>query len=107
MKDPKSFLEELREQDVSLFLQDGQLRYDAPPGVVSKPLLDAIREHKAALVDYLTQQPAPPPDVNSGPQPRANELLRIPLSSEQRRMWFLTLLEGDRLLCLQHAPCGA
>jgi hypothetical protein len=43
----------LRRCDVKLWVEDGQLSYDAPDGALTPGLLEQVRERKSALIDLL------------------------------------------------------
>ncbi|MEI8394797.1 MAG: amino acid adenylation domain-containing protein [Rhodospirillaceae bacterium] len=70
-----ALLSELLAQDIRLWLADGKLRFNAPPGVLTEALRQRIAEARSALIEHLSR-------------PRA-----APLSFGQERMWFLNRLE--------------
>ena len=51
-----SIIRALHARGVSLSVHGGSIRYDAPPGAMSNDLLDAIRAHKAAIIEALTAE---------------------------------------------------
>ena len=103
MNDLSALLQELREKDVFLSLQDGNLGFDAPPGVMTGRLLDDIRANKQALIDHLEAEALLDLARAKAPQPRSQQS-RIPLSREQQRMWFLSLLEGENSYAYNMPP---
>ncbi len=74
MTDLSALLAELAALDIRLRLDDGVLRYSAPPGVFDEALKTRVRDRRDALIAHLAK-PAP-------------------LSVGQERMWFLNRLEG-------------
>ena len=52
-------LERLEALDVVLRVEDGRLRYDAPAGVMTPELLDALRSHKPALIEMFAGEAGP------------------------------------------------
>jgi iturin family lipopeptide synthetase A len=67
-------LEYVGAHDVRLSVVADSLRYDAPAGAATQELLDALRAHKARLVDRLSAPDADRP------------VARAPLSDQQERM---------------------
>ena len=81
MKTPGELLHLLRGLGVVLTLEDDRLRVNAPKGVVTPEMREALTAHKAAVVDLLRQ---------ASPSPGANAL-----SHSQQRLWFLAQLKPD------------
>jgi amino acid adenylation domain-containing protein len=87
------FLRRLRELDVRVETQDGQLRVDAPEDALSEDLKAELRARKSDLLSFLktaeqSSSSLPPvtPRQTDGP---------APLSYSQQRLWMLDqLLEG-------------
>lgn len=77
-------LDKAGSQGISLWAEDGKLRYRAPEGSLSAELKLELTEHKADLVAYLSKQ-------NGG-----NGRERPPLSFGQERMWYLHRLDPER-----------
>lgn len=53
MSQAKSLLNNLNEHGVTVWQENGQLRYKAPAGVMTPDLITTIREHKPALLSLL------------------------------------------------------
>jgi len=86
-------LARLKERDIRLWLEDGQLRYDAPKGALTAALREELVRSKAALVEFLA-------DAGGPPRPPLERIPRggqLPLSFGQQRLWFLAQLESDSL----------
>jgi amino acid adenylation domain-containing protein len=94
MINPNKLLAKLAELDIVLSVSDGQLKYDAPEGVVTDGLLAEIKSHKEIILSWLSTTPDDMTGFSKTPTPR-HKHQRIPLSNEQRRMWFLAALEGE------------
>lgn len=94
MINPNKLLAKLAELDVVLSVSDGRLQYDAPEGVVTDGLLAEIKSNKEAILSLLSTTPDGITGFSKTPTPRQKDE-RIPLSNEQRRMWFLAALEGE------------
>ena len=94
MINPNKLLAKLAELDVVLSVSDGRLQYDAPEGVVTDGLLAEIKSNKEAILSWLSTTPDEITGFSKTPTPRQKDE-RIPLSNEQRRMWFLAVLEGE------------
>ena len=62
---------------IHLWVEQGRLRYRAPPGALSPELRDQIGQHKQELLALLSEEPA-----GGGP-------VDYPLSHGQRALWFL------------------
>ena len=64
-----ALLQDLHAKDIRLTIQGESLTYDAPEGALTAELLEALRQHKAALLTLLAQapkEPPPPPRGTSG-----------------------------------------
>ena len=60
----KILLRELRSQSVELTLDNGQLIVDGPVSVLTTELEDALRQHKAEIVQSLESESANAPMIS-------------------------------------------
>ncbi len=78
------FLEELSEQGIELWAEDGRLRYRAPKEVLTTSILEKIKEYKPEILQLLSQH-----------SEISDEKEYYPLSHGQRALWFLYKLAPD------------
>lgn len=84
-----TLLRQLRERGVKLWSESGKLRYNAPRGIMSDDVKEALRQHKAGLLQLLDGQAA------SRTVQAVARQDRMALSFAQQRIWFLSELEPD------------
>jgi len=84
-------LDELRQRNINLWLEDERLRYRAPKDALSADLLAQLKTYKAEIIVFLQQ-------ANSQHQTQLPAVVAIdrqhplPLSFAQQRLWFLQQL---------------
>jgi len=66
----------LRYLRIEVEADEGRLRISAPPGTLTDPIRDAVRTHKAAVLEALSRQ-------SRGEE----QAMELPLSFEQERVW--------------------
>src|SRR5689334_11923435 len=87
--------ERLRELNINIRTKDGRLDIQAPKGVVSKELLEEIRNNKDELISFINSYKEkkehfvaiPPAEIREG----------YALSSSQYRLWVLSQMDGGRV----------
>lgn len=84
---PASLLQQLSQAGVTLFVEDGGLRFRAPQGAFTPALRELVTARKAELLQHLLAQPS-----TVIPTLRRDQALRM--SFGQERIWFLYRLEG-------------
>lgn len=88
-----TLLRELRQRNVTLWLEGDRLRYRAAKDALSAALLEQMKAHKAEIIDFLHQATASSSQLPAiVPIDRNQEL---PLSFAQQRFWFLHQFEPD------------
>src|ERR1700728_1278610 len=83
----------LRQRDVELRLENGQLVCDSPRAAMTPELIEEDEQNKEAMVEYLKRTRGQ--EVSSfgnGTIPRASRDIEIPLSFSQESLWFLEQL---------------
>jgi amino acid adenylation domain-containing protein/non-ribosomal peptide synthase protein (TIGR01720 family) len=86
-------LTRLRQRDIRVWCEAGQLRYSAPQGALTPELREQLIRSKAELLSFLESvKVSAPATTDLQPVPRSNPL---PLSYAQQRLWLLTELQPD------------
>ncbi|MDW3194571.1 MAG: amino acid adenylation domain-containing protein [Cytophagales bacterium] len=89
----KVILSRLRKLKIELSVEEGKLKINAPPGVMTKDLLDEIKGHKEKLVQYIQAVNQRSYKHISPAESKENYVL----SSAQKRLYFLHQFEPDAL----------
>ncbi|HEY0733697.1 MAG TPA: amino acid adenylation domain-containing protein [Herpetosiphonaceae bacterium] len=85
-----ALLSRLRKQEIRVWVDQGQLRYSAPPNTLTPELRAELIAQKAEIIEFLQTMPrqqAAAPIV-----PRTTHDQHVPLSYAQQRLWFLDQL---------------
>ena len=83
---PVELMSRLRSHDIRLWAEEGQLRYSAPKGAMTRDLLAEIKTHKEELLEQLKSMDRFRRAVPLSPIKRSDKL---ELSFAQERLWFL------------------
>ena len=84
---------EIESLGIRLWLDEGQLRYQAPKNVLTAELRNQLVAQKPAIIAFLAQARQ---SVIPTIQPVVRDVgTRIPLSFAQQRLWFLAQLEDN------------
>lgn len=92
MKPVAHLLAELRDLQVRVWLEDGQLRYRLPRGTIGPERLAELRERKAEIIAHLRQSEIDRPTAI--PRRGSDVQETPPLSPAQYRLWLLDQVEG-------------
>jgi amino acid adenylation domain-containing protein len=94
MKDLHDLISRLHGLKIELWDDDGYLGYSAPEGALTPELLGELREHKGEILKLLQQgrDAKPYQELTARPHPS-----KLPVSPAQRRLWFLTHLDGGNV----------
>src|SRR3954463_13653658 len=86
----EEFVRRLRQNDISLRLDNERLICNAPQGAMTPDLVEELRENKDAIIAFLKQEgEADPSEIRIARAPRDAD---IPLSFSQESLWFLDQL---------------
>ncbi|NEP14920.1 MAG: AMP-binding protein, partial [Symploca sp. SIO2C1] len=85
----EEFLFELRNQDIQLWLEGGQLHYSAPEGKLTPTLLAQLRDRKAEVISFLYNAKQSLDSQQSPLKPIKRDGNSLPLSFAQQRLWFI------------------
>ena len=92
-------IQQLDQQNIRLWLEDGQLRFSAPKGGMSDTLLNQLRQHKSAIIEFLSSNQK----LEGEPIQAVDSTQAHVLSYAQERIWFLHQLgQNSDALHLQH-----
>jgi len=82
-------LNKLQELGVTLNVSEGDLKVKAPKGVISKNLIQEIKIHKEKFIEIMSNR--------QKSIPIAKFQKEYPLTSSQKRLWFLNQFDGGGL----------
>ncbi len=99
------FLSRLRNMEVNLWLDKGELKYQAPKGVVNKTLLAEISQNKHEIIEFLKKIKMEASSNNEQiPQAPRDGIMEFPLSYSQQSMWFYDqLIKGNPAFNISNA----
>ncbi|MFN6153015.1 MAG: amino acid adenylation domain-containing protein [Dolichospermum sp.] len=88
------FLSYLNSLDIKVWLEEQKLRYQAPKGVMTSEIKQAIGTRKSEILAFLKQAKTPADTVELAIIPVSRDE-DLPLSFAQQRLWFLHQLSPD------------
>ncbi|NRB37046.1 MAG: amino acid adenylation domain-containing protein [Pseudomonadales bacterium] len=97
-----SLISELAQQDIRLWLDDGNLAYSAPDGAMTPDVIAKLREHKPAIIEFLKQSEQQQ-TVSFDKAIRGDQNQGYTVSAAQQRLWFLQQLEPENSAYHIHA----
>ena len=88
----EDLIAEMGRKGIRAWAEDGRLRFKAPRGAMTDDLRGRLREHKQAVLDFLTaaQDPRPSAGPPIVPVPRTDPM---PTSFGQQRFWILDQID--------------
>jgi amino acid adenylation domain-containing protein len=103
-KDIQVLLQRLRESEIQLWVENGQLKYKAVPGKFNAELKQLVSSHKQAIIEWLVDV-AETKNANKRlliPKAANSESLGYPLSFSQQRLWFMHQYQPE--IASYHCP---
>jgi amino acid adenylation domain-containing protein len=88
------FLASLNNLGIKIWIEDNQLRYRAPKGVMTSALKQELVERKAEIIAFVKEAKTPQ-QFTSEPILPVKRDSDLPLSFPQQRMWFLYQLDSQ------------
>ena len=88
------FLASLNNLGIKIWIEDNQLRYRAPKGVMTSALKQELVERKAEIIAFVKEAKTPQ-QFTSEPILPVKRDSNLPLSFPQQRMWFLYQLDSQ------------
>jgi len=88
------FLAHLKNLDIKICVHKNQIQYDAPKGVLTNEIHEAIRKRKYEIINFLNKGSTGTISKKQVITPAPHQD-KYPLSFAQQRLWFLHKLEPE------------